>query len=63
MEETIIVQGRELRQADIQEIRDLIKSRPDMARTRLSLELCERWNWRTLTGQMKDMACRSMLKN
>lgn len=62
MEETIIVQGRELRQADIQEIRDLIKSRPDMARTRLSLELCERWNWRTLTGQMKDMACRSMLR-
>lgn len=61
MDSTIIVQGREISQADIQEISDLIASWPKCTRWKLSRELCERWNWRTLTGQIKDMACRTML--
>ena len=61
MEGTIIVQGRQLSQTDIQEINDLIASRPKGTRWTLSRELCDRWNWRTLTGQLKDMACRTML--
>ena len=62
MDGTIIVQGRELNQIDIQEVRDLIASRPKGTRWTLSRELCDRWNWRTLTGQLKDMACRTLLK-
>ena len=62
MDETIIVQGRELNPADIQGIRDLLASRPKGTRWSISRELCDRWNWRTLTGQLKDMACRTMLK-
>ena len=61
MDGTIIVQGRELSQADIQEISDLITSWPKGTRWTLSRELCDRWHWRTLTGQLKDMACRTML--
>lgn len=61
MESTILVQGRELGEADIQGIRDLIADRPRGTRWTLSRELCDRWNWRTLTGQLKDMACRTML--
>jgi hypothetical protein len=61
MDGTIIVQGRELSQDDIKEINDFIKSKPEWTSWKLSIELSERWNWRTLTGQLKDMACRSML--
>lgn len=61
MEETILVQGRELRAEDIQGIRDLIDTRPKGTRWKLSRELCERWGWRTLTGQLKDMSCRILL--
>ena len=61
MDGTIIVQGRELSQGDIQEISDLIIAWPKGTRWTLSRELCDRWDWRTLTGQLKDMACRTML--
>ena len=61
MDKTIVVQGRELSQADLQEISDLIRSWPTGTRWKISRELCDRWNWRTLTGQLKDMACRTML--
>jgi len=58
---SIVVQGRELSPADVQGIRDLIKARPKGTRWTLSRELCERWDWRTGTGLLKDMACRSLL--
>jgi len=61
MDETIIVQGRELCPSDIQEISDLINLWPKGTRWKISREICNRWNWRTLTGQLKDMACRTML--
>lgn len=62
MDGTIIVQGRELGPEDIQWIRDLIAARPQGTRWSMSRELCVTWNWQTLTGQLKDMACRTMLK-
>lgn len=61
MDGTIIVQGRELSPDDIKEISDFIKSKPAWTSWRLSIELSELWNWRTMTGQLKDMACRTML--
>ena len=30
-------------------------------RTRLSVMLCELWDWRAPNGQLKDMACRNLL--
>ena len=62
MSRTIIIQGRELSPADIETIRRLIADNPDWHRTRLSKELCSLWQWRTETGLLKDMACRSMLR-
>lgn len=61
MEGKITVQGRELCESDLKEIRELIANRLKGTRWTLSRELCDRWNWRTLTGQLKDMACRTML--
>ena len=61
MDGKIIVQGRELSPDDVQAIRDLIAARPDNTRWKISRELCALWKWQTLTGQPKDMACRTML--
>lgn len=61
MDNYITIQGQSLSSADIGQIRELISSHPDWNRTRLSRELCRLWDWRTPTGQIKDMACRTML--
>ncbi|HMB59000.1 MAG TPA: Druantia anti-phage system protein DruA [Xanthomonadales bacterium] len=55
------LQGRNVSPEDVAHIQQLLGDQPDWNRTRLSRELCERWDWRTPTGQMKDMACRSLL--
>lgn len=62
MEGTITVQGRQLNQQDLQTIRDLIAHPPKNTRRVISRELCVMWDWRTLGGELKDMACRTMLQ-
>src|SRR4030066_93046 len=61
MDETTTIQGREITQDDIELVRRLIEANPCRNRTRLSKELCLLWNWRAANGQIKDMACRSLL--
>ena len=56
------IQGRQLMTSDIEMIRRLMVEHPDWHRSRLSIELCRMWNWRTDKGRLKDMACRSMLR-
>lgn len=46
---------------NLRDIQRLMDENPDWGRTRLSQELCKLWNWQGLTGQLKDMACRTML--
>lgn len=55
------IQGRDLSESQIAEIRSLIAAHPDWHRTRLSVELAQSWNWRSPAGQMQDMAARSLL--
>jgi len=43
-------------------IRKLIEENPDIGRTKLSVLLCEMWDWRGPNGQTKDMSCRDMLR-
>lgn len=57
----MVIQGRRINQGDIQKICNLMEEHPTWGRTRLSLELCEQWNWQRPNGYPKDMACRSML--
>jgi len=57
----MIVQGRKITPADIGYIKELLTSYPLWHRTRISRELCGAWNWRNTTGQLKDMACRTLL--
>lgn len=57
----MVMQGRELGSAELTQIRALIGAQPGWSRYRLSRELCLLWNWRTATGQIKDMAARTLL--
>jgi hypothetical protein len=62
MKEEFVLQGRRVIDEEIELIKNLMIENPTWCRSRLSQELCKRWNWRTLSGQMKDMACRSYLR-
>src|SRR5208337_3598656 len=61
MDNSLIIQGRQVGPAELAQVRGLLASHPDWSRYRLSRELCLAWNWRSLTGQVKDMAARSLL--
>ena len=61
MQEPLHLQGRDLFEQDLVEIRNLIAAHPDWHRRRLSRELAETWNWRTGTGRPKDMAAYTLL--
>ena len=56
----VTIQGRRC-SPDVGLIRRLLSEHPDWGRSRLSVALCELWDWRADTGQLKDMACRSLL--
>ena len=58
---TMVIQGRRLSEAELEFIRQLLAENPSWHRTRLSRELCTRWDWRNDRGCLKDMACRSLL--
>lgn len=61
MVQNLVVQGRELGGEDIELIRSLQAEHGEWGRTRLSEELCRRWEWRNGRGQIKDMAARTLL--
>ena len=61
MEEESVIQGRRLGPEDIGLVRHWLVTEPGWNRTRLSRELCRRWDWRNGAGRLKDMACRTLL--
>lgn len=44
------------------QINNVIKEHPDWNRTKISISLCELWDWRMPNGQVKDISCRDMLR-
>ena len=61
MTEVMVIQGRKLHSEDIGLIRSLMAEHGDWGRTRISEELCWRWDWRNAQGRCKDMAARTLL--
>jgi len=61
METEKVVQGRRVTGQDIALICSLLADNPAWGRRKLSIELCSRWDWRNGVGQLKDMACRTLL--
>ena len=46
----------------LSQIRRTIAEHPDWGRKRISIHLCELWDWRVPGGQVKDISCRDMLR-
>jgi hypothetical protein len=53
--------GREISAEDILYIRGLIERHPGESRRKLSVRLCEAWQWRQANGALRDMVCRGLL--
>ena len=61
MDKRQIIQGRAIGPVELEQVRHLLATHPEWSRYRLSRELCQVWDWRSLTGQIKDMAARTLL--
>jgi hypothetical protein len=55
------IQGRQISRLEIAEIQTLIQANPRWSRRRLSVDLALRWQWYAPSGQLKDMAARTLL--
>jgi hypothetical protein len=53
-----VIQGRWLGVEELEALQRLIAEHPHWSRRRLSIALCEALNWRTASGQLKDMSAR-----
>jgi len=62
MSNSFVCQGRLINDADIIWLRSWIDAHPHWSRFKLATELCNLWNWRTPTGQLKDFAARTFLR-
>jgi len=56
----VTIQGRRF-SPDVGLIEKLLADNPAWGRSRLSVKLCELWDWRAPNGQFRDMACRNLL--
>lgn len=61
MLESEILQGRRIGSVEIAEIRSLTEANPRWSRWRLSRVLAEKWKWYASSGELKDMAARTLL--
>lgn len=61
MDNVTVIQGRKITPTDLQLIQRLLAENPTWGRSRLSVELCRRWEWYRSDRQPKDMACRTLL--
>jgi len=61
VEESQVIQGRVIGPIELEQVRRLLATHPEWSRYRLSRELCHVWDWRSLAGQIKDMAARTLL--
>src|SRR5208337_792612 len=61
MRSELLCQGRSIGAAELDWLRSVLAAHPEWSRKRLARELCQRWQWRTLQGRLKDFAARSLL--
>ena len=53
--------GRQFSELEIESIRDLISTEPNLSRYKISVRVCEKLNWKRSNGRFKDMSCRVAL--
>ena len=62
MNTPLFIQSRELSDTELFWIQGLISKNPSWSRYKISREICRHWEWKNAKGQMKDIACRSLLR-
>jgi hypothetical protein len=62
MERKITILKREIGSTELEVIKDLINRFGARGRTYISKELCRLWDWRLPNGQLRDIACRDLLR-
>ncbi|MBN2321394.1 MAG: DUF4338 domain-containing protein [Acidobacteria bacterium] len=60
-DKTLSYRGRNINEADLLFIKQLIADNPSSSRRDLSKKLCEAWNWRQANGSLRDMVCRGLM--
>jgi len=58
---TQVIQGRRIGAEELAQVKGVLAAQPGWSRWRVSVELARLWDWRTHTGQLKDMAARTLL--
>ena len=53
--------GRQIRPAQVAFLREMIAQNPGLSRRRLSVKVCQAWNWVQPNGELRDMVCRGLL--
>ena len=53
--------GKHVSSEDVAFIQTLIDQNPHDSRRRLSVKLCQAWNWRQSNGVLRDMICRGLM--
>ena len=61
MNESFVLQGRRLGPVELGQVAEMIAENPGWSRYRLGIELARKWEWRSASGQLKDMAARTLL--
>src|SRR5215472_13529386 len=61
MENELRYRSQVITRAQVEFIRQLIAQHPGTTRRRLSLLLCEAWQWKQANGVPRDMVCRGLL--
>jgi hypothetical protein len=62
MESSLTILKREIGSTELALIKQLIESAGDRGRTYISKQLCRLWDWRLPNGQLRDIACRDLLR-
>lgn len=61
MNEGFVLQGRRIGPVELGQVAEMIAENPGWSRYRLGIELARKWEWRSASGQLKDMAARTLL--
>jgi hypothetical protein len=61
MNEPLCYRGRPISAEDIASIRRIIAQNPRASRRKLSVLVCQAWEWRQANGAWRDMVCRSLM--
>lgn len=62
MASTLKILKREIGPQELALIKGLIEATGSQGRTHISKQLCEHWDWRLPNGQLRDIACRDLLR-